>query len=59
MSTINLPWINEQVELMRGMRGTKCDLQGLLSIQISNPPTQAQIEFLRAQLANLVARLEG
>lgn len=55
----DLPSIKENIEQMRGIRGSKCDLAGLKSIQISNPPTQAQVEFLRAQLANLVERLEG
>lgn len=50
--------IKENIEIITGRRGAKCDLDGLLHMTVSNPPTQAEMEFLRSQLYNLVLRLE-
>lgn len=49
----------EVIEIVTGQRGTRVDLAGLTALAISNPPTQAQMEFLRAQLVILVSRIEG
>jgi hypothetical protein len=50
--------LKENMEIVSGRRGMKCDLEGLANLSISSPPTQAEMEFLRAQLYNLVKRLE-
>jgi hypothetical protein len=50
--------IKENFEIICGRRGEQNDLAGLESLLISNPPTQAQMEFLRKQLTILVKRLQ-
>lgn len=50
--------VKEWLEIIGGRRGEKLDIEGLESLLISNPPTQAQMEFLRAQLTILAKRLQ-
>jgi hypothetical protein len=50
--------MKQNVETITGRAGDRCDLDGLDNLTVSNPPTQEQVEFLRAQLAILVRRLE-
>lgn len=49
----------ENIEVITGSRGTRCDLAGIRALQVSNPPTQAEVEFLRAQLEIFLTRIEG
>lgn len=53
--------LKERMEMLSGERrgSPVIDLAGLRSITISNPPTQAEVEFLRAQLVRLIERMEG
>jgi len=51
--------VKENIEIITGRRGQKNDLDGLDSMQVSAAPTQAEVEFLRAQLALLVRRLQA
>jgi hypothetical protein len=52
--------IKETVEIITARRAgvPKLDITGLEQLQVSNPPTQAQVEFLRVQLARLARRLD-
>jgi hypothetical protein len=52
--------IKETLEIVTGKRPNmpKLDIAGLEALTVSNPPTQAQVEFLRGQLAILARRLD-
>jgi hypothetical protein len=50
--------LKQNVEIVTGRRGARCDLAGLQSMAISNPPTQAQVDKLRLELVTLISRLE-
>lgn len=51
--------IKQNLEVITGRRGQRSPLATLKSLSISAPPTQAEVETLRAALVNLIDRLEG
>jgi hypothetical protein len=51
--------IKQNVEAITGRRGARSDLVGLQDMEISDPPTQAQVDKLRTVLIALIARIEG
>ena len=51
--------IKQSIEIVIGRRGGRCSLDQLRTMEISDPPTQAQVDFIRLQLINLIGRIEG
>lgn len=51
--------IRQNIETITGRRGGRTDLAGLVGMEVSDPPTQAQVDKLRLELVALIRRLEG
>lgn len=50
--------IAQNIETITGRRGTKCSLDTIANMDVSDPPTQDEVEALRAALEILIRRIE-